>query len=121
MTATDDSGATTVLSIEGEMTIYRAHELKKALLDTLDRSAATCDLDLSGVTDLDCAGVQLLMLVRQLSELRAQAVRVVAFSLAVQEVLALFNLASYLDAPPPPPPDDSPPAEADLAEVLHES
>jgi ABC-type transporter Mla MlaB component len=46
-----------ILRIEGELTIFRAMELKPALLPV----PPLTDIDLSGVTDIDTAGVQLLM------------------------------------------------------------
>ena len=50
-----------VLRIEGELTIFRAMELKPVMLaDPLPE-----EIDLSGVTELDTAGVQLLMLAKR--------------------------------------------------------
>jgi anti-sigma B factor antagonist len=49
------------LRIEGELTIFRAMELKPALLPV----PPLTEIDLSGVTEIDTAGVQLLMLAKK--------------------------------------------------------
>ncbi len=87
-------GGTSVLRIEGEMTIYRALELKQALLAGLEESAGI-ELDLAGVTEIDTAGVQLLLLVRKSAQARQREMRLVALSAAVTEVLGLLNLAAH--------------------------
>lgn len=94
MTASDG-----VLRIEGELTIFRAAELKPLLLaDPLPLA-----IDLFGVTDIDTAGVQLLMLAKNTALAQERELRLVAHSLAVMDVFALLNLAEYfgdpLDAP----------------------
>jgi anti-anti-sigma regulatory factor len=53
--------STNILRIEGELTIFRAMELKPVLLAV----PPVDEVDLSGVTDLDTAGVQLLMLAKK--------------------------------------------------------
>lgn len=83
-----------VLKIEGEMNIFRASELKQTLLAALD-GAATLEIDLSAVTELDTAGVQLLMLAKRQAQAGRQELRLTAHSPAVLEVLERFNLAGY--------------------------
>ena len=53
-----------VLHIEGEMSIYRAAELKQVLLAALEQTRVL-ELDLSAVTELDTAGVQLLLMLKK--------------------------------------------------------
>lgn len=79
------------LRIEGELTIFRAMELKPALLPTppLD------EIDLSGVTDIDSAGVQLLMLAKKTAAASNRELRIVGHSPAVIEVFELLNVAAY--------------------------
>jgi anti-sigma B factor antagonist len=86
------------LRIEGEMTIYRAAELKQTLLDALDSSAAL-EVDLSAVTDLDTAGVQLLMMTRKYARAAERELRLVAPSPVVTEVIELLNLGTYFSDP----------------------
>jgi anti-anti-sigma factor len=83
------------LIVEGEMTVYRAVELKDAMLGALRRPGPV-EVDLSGVTELDSAGVQVLLLGKQLAGARHQELRVTAISPAVDEVLGLLNLRRHL-------------------------
>jgi anti-anti-sigma factor len=92
-------GTAAALRIEGEMTIYRAAELKDALSEALRQAASEARalaLDLSLVTEFDSAGVQLLLLARREAERQGQAMRLVAYSPAVHEVLELTGLASRI-------------------------
>ena len=88
----------TVLRIEGDMNIYRAHELKEALLDPLSH-AAILEVDLSAVTELDTSGLQILMLAKRIAKEKKAELRLVAHSPAVLEVFELLNLASYFGDP----------------------
>jgi len=83
--------APSVLRIEGELTIFRAMELKPILLaDPLPE-----EIDLSGVTELDTAGVQLLMLAKRAAVEQQRELRLVGHSPAVMEVFELMNVAAY--------------------------
>jgi anti-anti-sigma factor len=88
-----DSGSAPTVRIEGEMTIYRANDLKRDIVGCLER-AADIELDLSGVTELDTAGVQLLLLARREADHRGGVARITALSPAVQEVFALCRLTA---------------------------
>jgi len=82
---------TNILRIEGELTIFRAMELKPILLAMPPVDV----IDLSGVTDLDTAGVQLLMLAKETALAAQRDVKLVAHSPAVIEVFELLNVAAY--------------------------
>jgi len=90
--------APATLRVEGEMTIYRAHELKGMLLPAA-ASRDVLELDLSGVSDIDSAGLQLLMLAKKVSRLRQRSMRIVAHSPAVVEAFELLDLAGYFGDP----------------------
>lgn len=92
------TGDTRVLRIQGELTIYRAEELKQTLLAALV-GASTLEVDLSGVTEIDTAGVQLLMLAKKAAQARQRELRLVAHSPAVTDVFELLNLAAYFNDP----------------------
>jgi anti-anti-sigma factor len=79
------------LRIEGEMTIYRALELKDLLFPPPPAVAVT-DLELSAVTEVDTAGVQLLLLAQRAARAAGRELRVTAPSAAVCEVLHLLGL-----------------------------
>jgi anti-sigma B factor antagonist len=97
-TSKKQQNASQVLCIEGEMTIYRAAELKLTLLTAVDESTAV-EVDLSKVTELDSAGIQLLMLAKQSAQARQRELRLVSHSPAVLDVLDLLNLGSYFGDP----------------------
>jgi anti-sigma B factor antagonist len=82
--------------IEGEMTIYRAAEIKETLLTPIVE-LAVIEFDLSRVTALDSSGVQLLMLAKRTAQARHSELRLVAHSPAVLDVMELLNLGSYFD------------------------
>lgn len=84
--------------IEGEMTIYRVQELKSGLLDNLTRYRDV-EVDLSGVTEIDTAGLQLMVLAKIEAELRGIALRFTGHSKAVLEVLDLCDMAGYFGDP----------------------
>jgi anti-anti-sigma factor len=79
------------LRIEGELTIFRAMELKPVILAT----PPVTEIDLSGVTDLDSAGVQLLMLAKKTAQAQGRDLKLIAHSPAVIEVFELLNVAAY--------------------------
>lgn len=87
-----------VLRIEGEMTIYRADELKQSLLAAI-RQAHVLEIDLSAVSEIDTAGVQLLMLASKVAQAQGNAVRLVDHSAAVVEAFELLNLAAGFGDP----------------------
>jgi anti-sigma B factor antagonist len=83
--------APNVLRLDGEFTIFRAMELKPVLL----ASPPVDEIDLSGVTEIDTAGVQLLMLAKKTALAQQRNVKLVGHSPAVLEVFELLNVAAY--------------------------
>ncbi len=79
------------LRIEGELTIFRAMELKPVLL----AEPPITEIDLSGVTDLDTAGVQLLMLAKKTAQAQGRDIRLSAHSPVVLDVFEILNVAAY--------------------------
>ena len=79
------------LRIEGEMTIFRAAELKPLLLAT----PAPTQVDLSAVTEMDTAGIQLLMLARREARAQGRDLRLMAPSAPVALVIELLDLAAF--------------------------
>lgn len=82
-----------VLAINGELTVYQAGEthaeFSKALASGLLKS-----LDLSGVSEFDSAGLQLVLSLRKSGA--ANDIALVAISPAVQSVLNLLQLEAQL-------------------------
>jgi anti-anti-sigma factor len=88
------------LRIEGEMTIYRAAELKQTIADWQGGVpfGGAAAIDLSGVTEIDCSGVQLLALAQRGAAAAEQRLRLADPSPAVAEVLSLLGLDTLLSA-----------------------
>lgn len=90
------------VQVDGELTIYRANELKPELLAALN-GAAQAEFDLSGVTEIDTAGVQLLLLARREAQARGIALHLRSPSQAVRGAFALLALDAHLAAAEPEP------------------
>lgn len=83
------------ISLMGEMTIYEADQLKTLLLEQLQRSPQL-EIDLSGVTDIDCAGVQVMLLLRQEAQVAGKPLQWLGHSPVVAQVLGTLKLGSLL-------------------------
>ncbi|MDP3512102.1 MAG: STAS domain-containing protein [Sulfuritalea sp.] len=97
ITQTTADGATR-LTIEGELSIYDAAEIKHRLIEGI-RGAAVFELDLSHVGVMDSAGFQLLTLAKRESQELGHALRIVGHSPAVREVIEFFNMVAYFGDP----------------------
>lgn len=85
--------AASELRVHGEMTIYRASEIAQTLFVALRARDGNVILDLSGVTEFDTAGLQLVLMARRLAEAGGHGFDVVRPSECVAEVLNLCNVA----------------------------
>ena len=92
----DITGSVCRLHVAGEMTIYSALELKARLLGSLAR-CAELDVDSAAVTEVDSAGLQLLLLTKREARLAGKQMRVSAPSQAMQEALQQFCLSPTLE------------------------
>jgi anti-anti-sigma factor len=81
------------LRLSGDLTIYHAADLKQALLPFAAEGGAWT-LDLSGVTDVDSAGIQVLLAARRTLAARGAALRLTACSPAAQAVFSLYGIAA---------------------------
>ena len=82
------------LQIEGELSIYRADELKRALIEPLQKGVRLV-VNLAAVTELDTCGLQLLMLAKRTATKLGCELQLVAHSPAVLEVFELLNVAAF--------------------------
>jgi anti-anti-sigma factor len=87
------------LSIKDDMTIYNAQALKEILLAHCHPDIQVLQLDLSAVTEIDSAGVQLLLLLKAESQKRGFTLRLLSHSEAVIEVFELLKLGMYFGDP----------------------
>jgi anti-sigma B factor antagonist len=85
--------------IDGEMTIYRAAEMKRTLLTPITERAMV-EFDLSRVTALDSSGVQLLMLAVKTARVMHSELRLVAKSAVVMDVMDVLDLGLYFNDQP---------------------
>ena len=83
--------APNILRLEGELRIYRAAELKPVILC----EPPPTEIDLSGVTELDTSGLQLLMLAKREAQAAQRTLHLVHHSKAVLDVFEILNMAAY--------------------------
>lgn len=86
------------LTVDGDMTIYHATEIKQRLIDGI-RAAEQLELDLSHVGELDTAGFQLLALAKRESQRLGHALRIVGHSPAVCDVIEFLDMVAFFGDP----------------------
>jgi anti-sigma B factor antagonist len=87
------------LHIEGELTIYRAEELRAVLKDALaEDGGGDLEVHLAAVTEMDSAGVQLLIAAKKAALATQREMRLIAPSPAVREVFDILDLGVHLGA-----------------------
>ena len=86
------------LIITEDLTIYHALEQKQLLLDALAKSSEL-ELNLSQVSEMDTAGLQLLVLLKKEAQRAGKQVRIVAHSQAVSAVIDFCNMAAEFGDP----------------------
>ena len=79
------------LNLAGELTIYRAAKLKAKLLDAI-LQGAEIEVNLSRVTEIDTAAVQLLILAKREARGAGKDLRLLAHSPAVMDAFDLLHL-----------------------------
>ena len=83
------------VTLAGELTIYSAAEIKAALAEAMSDHAEV-EVDLSGITEIDTAGLQLMLIVKRTPE---KAVRFVNHPPCVLRLVDLANLGGALGDP----------------------
>lgn len=89
----------TTIVLEGELTIYRAAELK-AMLVPLPAGEGAIELDLFSVDEIDTAGVQLLLLARREAAAVSREFKLGSRSRVVDEALSLLDLHAEFGSAP---------------------
>lgn len=84
--------------LAGELCIFNAAELKEQLLGVLG-DEVKCALDLSQVTEIDTAGIQLLLLAKQEATRLGGSLDLFDHSESMREAISLLNVANALDVP----------------------
>ena len=96
-TQTTTEGSTR-LTVDGDLTIYHAAEIKQRLIDGI-RAGDVLELDLSHVGEMDTAGFQLLALAKRESQKLDHVLRIVGHSPVVREVIEFFNMVAFFGDP----------------------
>lgn len=91
-------GADCHISVEGEMTIFVAQELKLELQTPL-ANASSIEIDLSQVTEIDAAGLQLMLAAKIESMARGGKLSFINHSTPVREILELSDLVGFFGDP----------------------
>ncbi|GAB3192605.1 STAS domain-containing protein [Hydrogenophaga aquatica] len=88
------------LAIEGDFTILRAVELKQQIEQAVAQASQPgADIDLSGVTEIDSAGLQLMVMAKREAVRQGKQLRFVRHSEAVVDLIELCDLAGQLGDP----------------------
>lgn len=90
--------APTELRLEGELTIYRAGELRQTLVAAL-AAATALRIDLADVSEIDSAGLQLLIAAKKDAAGRGLALALANHSHAVAAAIELYDLAAFFGDP----------------------
>lgn len=85
----------TSLSIEGELTIYSVAQAKQDLLQDYSSFSEQVALDLHKVSELDTAGVQLLLFLQKFLHELGKKLYLVKSNEQVDETLATLDIAAY--------------------------
>jgi len=87
------------LAPEGELTIYQAQEIRQHFLGAVGTPGGAIECDLSGVSELDTAGFQLLVQLKRQCTAAGRELRLKRHSDAVLEVLSLYCAEQYFGDP----------------------
>lgn len=99
MTDTSEYAAPS-LAINGEFTIFTATACMTRLLEAIRQSGgADIEVDLSDVTEIDTAGLQLMVLAKREAAALGRTLRFVGHSTAVLDLIDLTGLAGFFGDP----------------------
>ena len=98
MIQVDSKNGQCVIRIESEMTIYEAQDINTKLKQHI-HACDKIELGLEGVTELDTAGVQILLMAKRSAEQSGKAFHITSHSDAVVQVFELLNIAHEFGDP----------------------
>jgi anti-anti-sigma factor len=88
------------IKLDGEMTIFQAAQLKPELLEAVRKTARNeIEVDLSGVEEIDTAGVQLMLMLKREAQRLERSLTFTHHSPPVLGVIELLHLGSTLGDP----------------------
>jgi len=92
------NNGTCVMDLAGEMNIYCANEMKAALVNAMGQ-CTELEINLARVSEMDTAGMQLLMLAKREMADQGKTLRLTQHSPAVLEVMEIYDLAATFGDP----------------------
>lgn len=93
-------GGSTALAISGEFTIFTAATLKQTLLDAVKQAGnGEVDIDLSEVSEIDSAGMQLMIMAKREAASVGKNLRFVRHSDPVLDMIDLYDLSRFFGDP----------------------
>lgn len=98
MSDSNSETAAARLEIKGELSIFTAADVRRQLLEALEHGTDV-EVDLSDVTEMDSAGMQLMVAAKREAALRERQLRFTGHSPAVFDVLELCDLSGQLGDP----------------------
>jgi anti-anti-sigma factor len=98
ITIEDKKNFPTLILIQDEMTIYNVLEHKNKLYPYL-KNENGLQIDLSNVSEIDSAGMQLLIFLKYQSQIEKKEITFTEHSESVKEVINIFNFSSFFDIP----------------------
>ncbi len=85
----------TLIKLTGEMTIYNAAQLKQNLFTDYENFPPKVILDLHAVTEIDTAGLQILLLLQKTLADRAVVVYIARMNEDVEQIFQVLDLNGY--------------------------
>lgn len=85
-----------LIRVSGELTMHHAEVLAPLLLASLPTDGSVAQLDLSDVSEIDTAGLQLILAAHREAVNRFTSLSIVAASQAVRDTLELFRQHALL-------------------------
>ncbi|WP_410499382.1 lipid asymmetry maintenance protein MlaB [Chitinibacter sp. S2-10] len=97
--ATSTSQESAMIYANINLTIFEAAEQKSILLAALGNAPDTLEVNLSAVDEIDSAGIQLLLFLKQEAQRQQKTVSYSQHSTATLNAIELLNLAGQLGDP----------------------
>ena len=91
-------GKITRFNIDGELSIFSAAALQQRLLDAIS-TGKEIEVDLSQVSEMDTAGIQLMVAAKREAADQKKLLRFAGHSQAVLDLIELFDLSEYFGDP----------------------
>jgi anti-sigma B factor antagonist len=85
----------TLIRFEGELTIYTAAQTQQGLFKDHEKLPLNVGLDLQAVSEIDTAGLQILLLLQKVMAARGGQVFIAATNETIEQVFTVLDLHSY--------------------------